>query len=83
MMTSLHSQTPHTFKLDFAVEKTTAFGGLVLCERLASRLGLWKILSGELPRRRGNFQWSTDCLAVRAVRMLPNHYARTRLCWGC
>lgn len=59
MVTSLHPKTPHTFKLDFADEKTTAFGGLVLCERLASRLGLWNTLGGELPRRRGSFQWPT------------------------
>ncbi len=59
MVTSLQPKTPHTIKLEFADEKTTAFGGLALCERLASRLGLWKPLTGELPKRDGHYDWST------------------------
>lgn len=59
MMTSLHPKPAHTIKLEFADEKITAFGGLALCERLASRLGLWRSVGGELPRRRGQYDWLT------------------------
>ena len=59
MVTSLQPKPAHTIKLDFAEEKTTAFGGLVLAERLASRLGLWKTLGGELPQREGQYDWPT------------------------
>jgi hypothetical protein len=43
----------HSFKIDFSDEKVTAFGGLVLAERLASRLGLWSATERHLPRRVG------------------------------
>ena len=59
MVTSLHPKPAHTIKLEFADEKITAFGGLALCERLASRLGLWRSVGGELPRRRGQYDWLT------------------------
>lgn len=59
MVTSLQPKPAHTIKLEFADEKATAFGGLVLCERLASRLGLWKTVAGELPKRDGHYDWPT------------------------
>ena len=53
-----HQNTPHV-QARFYRQTNTAFGGLVLCEHLASRLGLWNTLSGELPRGQGGFQWPT------------------------
>jgi len=44
-------------KVEFADENVTSFGGFVLAERLAQRLGLWSSLAGELPDRRGRFGW--------------------------
>jgi len=57
MVTALHPKAAHTIKIDFSPENITAFGGLALCERLASRLGLWKTLGGALPRRQGRYDW--------------------------
>ena len=56
MVTTLHSNAPHTFKLEFADEPVTSFGGLVLAERMAGRLRLWTSLAGLLPARRG-YDW--------------------------
>jgi len=48
----------HSFKVEFSDEKVTSFGGLLLAERLASRLGLWRIVESELPRRAGcRYDW--------------------------
>jgi len=44
-------------KVEFADENVTAFGGYVLAERLAQRLGLWTALGRALPDRRGRFDW--------------------------
>jgi hypothetical protein len=57
MVTSLQPKPAHTIKLEFSHENTTALGGLALCERLASRLGLWKTVGGALPRRQGQYDW--------------------------
>lgn len=57
MVTQLQQSTPHTIKLEFGEEPVTAFGGLVLIERLAARLGLWRTLEGMLPARRGHYGW--------------------------
>lgn len=57
MVTTLHPKTPHTIKLEFAAEPVTSFGGLVLAERAAARLGLWRTLAGLLPARRGDYAW--------------------------
>jgi hypothetical protein len=35
----------------------TSFGGLVLAEKTAARLGLWRTLAGILPRRQGDYDW--------------------------
>jgi hypothetical protein len=57
MVTRLQQSTPHKIKLEFADEPVTAFGGLVLIERLAAHLGLWRTLEGMLPARRGHYEW--------------------------
>ncbi len=59
MVTALQPKTPHTIKIEFADEPVTSFGGLVLAERIAARLGLWRTLEGILPQRRGRFSWLT------------------------
>jgi hypothetical protein len=59
MVTTLQPKTPHTIKLEFADEPVTSFAGLVLAERLATRLRLWSTLAGELPARRGDYDWPT------------------------
>ena len=56
-MTALQPKTPHTIKIEFADEPVTSFGGLVLAERAAARLGLWRTLAGILPERQGDFSW--------------------------
>lgn len=59
MVTTLHPKTPHTIKIEFADEPVTSFAGLVLAERLAGALRLWKTVAGELPARRGDYDWAT------------------------
>lgn len=59
MVTRLQRKTPHTIKIEFAGEPVTSFGGLVLAERTAARLGLWRALEGILPARRGDYDWLT------------------------
>jgi hypothetical protein len=66
MVTTLQQRTPHTIKLEFADEPVTSFGGLVLAEKAAARLGLWSTLAGLLPARRGEYDWPT---AVKAMIM--------------
>jgi hypothetical protein len=66
MVTTLQLKTPHTIKLDFADEPVTSFGGLVLAERAAARLGLWSTLRGVLPMRRGDYAWPE---AIKAMVM--------------
>ena len=65
MVTSNHSRSRRrskqpsvkSIKLEFADDPVTAFGGLALTERLATRLGLWSALDGALPRRSGRYSW--------------------------
>ena len=57
MVTTLQPKTPHTIKLEFADEPVTSFAGLMLAERMAARLGLWRTLAGELPARQGDYDW--------------------------
>ena len=64
MVTSLQHKTPHCFKIKFEDQNTTAFAGLVLIERMAARLGLWNTLEGELPSRRGHYDWLTIIKAI-------------------
>jgi len=59
MVTTLQPKTPHTIKLDFSNEPVTSFGGLVLAEKTAARLGLWRTMEGLLPSRKGDFSWLT------------------------
>lgn len=47
----------HTIEVEFADENVTAFGGMVLEEQLASRLGLWSVLEKRLPGRDGEYSW--------------------------
>ena len=51
MVTTLQPKTPHTIKLEFSDEPVTSFGGLVLAEKAAARLGLWSTIAGLLPAR--------------------------------
>jgi hypothetical protein len=60
MVTRLQQKTPHTIKIEFCDEPVTSFGGLILAERMAQRLGLWKTLEGLLPSRRGTYDWATS-----------------------
>lgn len=64
MVTTLQPKTPHTIKLEFAEEPVTSFGGLVLAERTAARLGLWRTMQGLLPARQGQFSWLTGIKAM-------------------
>jgi hypothetical protein len=57
MVTTLQPKTPHTIKIEFADEPVTSFGGLVLAEKAAARLGLWRTLENILPERQGQFSW--------------------------
>ncbi len=59
MVTTLQPKTPHTIKIEFGDEPLTSFGGLVLAERAAARLGLWRTLAGILPARQGDYDWLT------------------------
>ena len=59
MVTTLQPKPPHTIKIEFCPEPATSFGGLILAERLASQLRLWNTIAGELPRRRGHYDWLT------------------------
>lgn len=56
MVTRLQPTPPHTIKINFSDEPVTSFGGLVMAERMAGRLRLWKTLQGLLPHRRG-YDW--------------------------
>lgn len=47
------------YKTNFTGKKGTSFGGLVLVEKLARRLRLWKNLEKDIPDRRGQFDWMT------------------------
>jgi len=58
MVTQSQHKTPHSIKIKFSDEKTTAFAGLALTERLAARLRLWTTLKSRLPERAG-FDWLT------------------------
>lgn len=54
----MRQQRVKSVKVEFADEPVTAFGGYVLAERLAQRLGMWSGLERALPARRGQFAWS-------------------------
>ena len=45
-------------RIEFSDEKTTAFAGLALVERLAGRARLWSARESRLPER-GGFDWMT------------------------
>jgi hypothetical protein len=57
MVTRLQHKTAHTIKIEYSDEPVTSFGGLVLAERMAWRLGLWGSLEGHLPKRKGQYSW--------------------------
>lgn len=59
MVTGYNHNKVKGYKIKFSGDKGTSFGGLVLVERLAKRLGLWKTLERSLPRRRGHYDWMT------------------------
>lgn len=65
MVTEMIQKKVHTFKLNFSEEKTTAFGGLFLEERMASKLSLWRVLEERLPKRKHcSYDWLTVIKAV-------------------
>ena len=66
MVTQLNQKSRHTIKVEFSEEKVTSFGGLVLVERLASRLGLWRKAERALPEREGVYDWRTILKSVVA-----------------
>jgi len=47
----------HSIEIEFSDENVTSFGGMVLEEQLASRLGLWNALEKRLPEREGVYSW--------------------------
>jgi hypothetical protein len=47
----------HSIQIEFSNEKVTSFGGLVLEDRLARRLGVWSTLERRLPQRAGKYSW--------------------------
>ena len=73
MVTTLQQKRTHTIKIDFADEPVTSFGGLTLVERMAQRLGLWSTLSGTLPERRGEYDWTTCVKSVVAGLLSGGH----------
>jgi len=66
MVTELNQKPRHTIKINFSQEKVTSFGGLVLAERLASRLGLWRKAQEGLPQREALYDWATILKSVVA-----------------
>jgi hypothetical protein len=58
MVTQSQHKRPHSIQINFSDEKTTAFAGLALVERLAGRARLWSTLESRLPERDG-FDWIT------------------------
>ena len=66
MVTQLNQKSRHTIKVKFSQENVTAFGGLVLAERLAARLGLWRKAAAALPGRDGVYDWLTILKSVTA-----------------
>ena len=73
MVTTLHQKTTHTIKIDFSDEPVTSFGGLTLIERMAQRLRLWSTLSGTLPERQGEYDWTTCVKSVVAGLLSGGH----------
>jgi hypothetical protein len=69
MVTTLHPKTPHTIKIEFCEEAVSSFGGLILAERMAGRLRLWRMVEGLLPARRGTYDWVT-CLKSLVLGLL-------------
>ena len=47
----------HSLRIEFSDESVTSFGGMALPDRLAQRLGLWRVLAQHLPERRGDYSW--------------------------
>lgn len=66
MVTELKQKSRHTIKVKFSDESVTAFGGLVLVERLAARLGLWRKAEKALPEREGVYDWLTILKSLTA-----------------
>lgn len=67
MVTRVQQNPIKSFKLEFEDAPVTAWGGMALVERLASRLGLFKLLERTLPRRAGcTHQWAGTIKAVIA-----------------
>jgi hypothetical protein len=57
MVTTLQHKTTHTIKIEYSDEPVTSFGGLVLAERMAERLGLWRSIEDHFPERNGEYGW--------------------------
>ena len=59
MVNKNQTKQGRAIKVNFQDDKVTAYGGLVLAERLATRLGLWSNLEKNMPKRRGYYDWLT------------------------
>jgi len=67
MVTRFKQQAIKSFKLEFSDEPVTAWGGYVLAERLAARLGLWNVAAATLPERpRCRHDWPSTIKALVA-----------------
>jgi hypothetical protein len=58
MVTELQHTTVKSIKVEFEERSATAWGGLSMVERLGIRLGFWKMLEENLPKRNG-YSWYT------------------------
>ena len=59
MVTKYDHNKVKGFKINFSKEKGSSFGGIVLVERLAKRLGLWGDMVKQAPERKGDYDWMT------------------------
>ncbi len=59
MVTKYDHNKVKGFKTNFSGEEGTSFGGLVLVERLAKRLGLFRKLEKQIPEREKGYDWMT------------------------
>ena len=81
MVTRFKQQAVKSFKLEFSDEPVTVWGGYVLIERLASRLGLWNALDKALPEPRGcTHDWLSTIKSLAAGLLTGARPARRSRC---
>ncbi len=67
MVTRFKQQAIKSFKLEFSDGPVTSWGGYVLAERMASRLGLWNAMDSVMPERHGcTHDWLSTIKALVA-----------------